>query len=294
MPQYPYIRDGDTLSATDLNTKFTAVAGEINAVGPQDIRLHGLGPANTPSFVGSAFGDGQFTAETGETYVDTPDHAGSPPVVPIPADAWYTISADGYELKTRSLSSGTVLLTRDSTSDVNAMVLLGNVEVKQFYTPDIDIVNTDVGGADPNRWGINLNEYEWEATVAFELEDSNGTTAIVHRSQRHTSPRVTVSYVGNYETPDPPTDMGSGYLEGRLAMTPMRDLPGGSPPDVTQFDHKTYQDVPLMCVITSDDLDDLGLDDVKYVRFAFASYNARKYQVQRANLTAIPLLAGLD
>lgn len=295
MPEYPIIRDGDSLSATDLNSKFSSVATEINAVSAADIRLHGLGPANVPAFIGSEFGDSIYTSENPETYVLTPDHAGSPPLVDVTAPSlgnWDYVASAGYQLTLRSV--GHVGLNRDSTNAVNALILLANVEIKHFHIPDIDIVKTDVGGSSPDKWGITLNEYEWAASVAFELEDSSGTTAVLHRSQRHVSPRVTVSYIGNYNLPDPPTDAGSGYLEGRLAMTPMRDLPGGSPPNVRQFDFKTYQDVPLMAVVTQDDLTALGLDNVKIVRIALASYNSQRYRVQRANITAIPLLAGLD
>ena len=61
-----------------------------------------------------------------------------------------------------------------------------------------------------------------------------------------------------------------------------------------QFDYKTLQDVAIRTVITAADLTELGLLNIASVKLAFKSFNDRTYKVQRANITAIPLLAEVN
>lgn len=80
-------------------------------------------------------------------------------------------------------------------------------------------------------------------------------------------------------------------------MSPLRDLPGNGTlganvdPHYKQFDHKTYQDVAIRTVLTASDLTTVALADVKTIHIGLLSANKRTFYVQRANITAIPLLA---
>lgn len=332
---YVFLKDGSPFNALSLTTRFDTLVTDVNAVSADAIQFLGLGPEQLPSFVGTTTQGitNTFTSENTADGVSTPSTEGSPPLIngalylaaipsllvgpSGPADSYQTVGNAGFSVDTRSV--GGYSLDRETDAEgITALLVMANVEVKQFDPASIEIVASRNHEDYPHRyWGITLNEYEWDATVILELEDSAGTKGYLPRTERQVSPRVTISAynnMGDAAFPDPPEEgslstPSDPYLQGRNAMSPMRDLPGhtespGStfPPVVQQFDHRTHQDVSIRTVITKDDLtgvvdsgnNPVTLTNVKHVRFGFGSLNGRRYYVQRANITVLPLLAKVE
>ena len=328
---YEFLKDGSPFNALSLTTRFSTLVTDVNAVSADAIQFLGLGPEQLPSFIGGTSVTETFTSENTASTVVTPstsgtDAAGSPVAVnggeyggaPVAfGDRYYVppSSVDGFETKLE----GNYTLARTDEQDVTALLVMANVEVRQFS--GIEVVAKDEDNTRFRWWGISLNEYEWDATVILELQDSNGVRGYLPRTERQVSPRVTIGAAGNKLTPDPPVLVAEGddvdgegkatgdFLNGRIAMSPLRDYPGHTDdmngdfyPVVQQFDHRTHQDVSIRTVITKDDLsrleDDAGasvtIANVRYVRLAFASLNYREYSVQRANVTVLPMLAKVE
>lgn len=298
MPKYPYLNDAAKFDAESLNTRFDDVADSVNTVAPDAVILQGLNSSQVPSLVGGLdTRTDAFTTENTELLVTTPSHGGGPPEIPVSFAGWTQVDQDGYRL---ALRDGGPYYDLDTAGKPTALLVFANVEVKHFT--DFELVRSSVDSLD-KYYGITLNEYTWEASVAIEIEDSAGTAEVINRTIRQVSPRVTIGYTGNFNGDDPPvaSDPATGYdgLEGRLAMSPLRDMsgpdtPSSNPPSKYQFDWKTFQDVSIRTVITKDDLATLGLTDVQHVRMVFYSFNARSYKVQRANLTVLPLVAEVN
>ncbi len=330
---YEFLKDGSPFNALSLTTRFDTLVADVNAVSADAIQFLGLGPEQLPSFVGTTTGDvtDTFTAENTVDGVSTPSTSGSPPEIdgneyrglgasPINA-GFKTLTNTGFSVQLRDVSQYT-LEREGGDDDVTALLVLANVEVRQFE--GVEIVSPAIE-ASYQVWGISLNEYEWDATVILELEDRWGTKGYLPRTERQVSPRVTIGAAGNKESPDPAVEVKEGeavdghgdatgdFLLGRVAMSPLRDYPGHTRrlgrdfyPIVEQFDHRTHQDVSIRTVITKDDLsrvvqvsafgtaETVTLTGVKYVRLAFASLRERKYKVQRANVTVLPLLAKVE
>jgi hypothetical protein len=338
---YEFLKDGSPFNALSLTTRFDTLVTDVNAVSADAIQFLGLGPEQLPSFIGGTSVTETFTSENTASTVVTPstsgtDDAGSPVAVngreyggaPTAfGDRYYVppSSVDGFETKLE----GNYTLARTDVQDVTALLVMANVEVRQFS--GVEVVTKNEANVYYRYWGITLNEYEWDATVILELQDSNGVRGYLPRTERQVSPRVTIGAAGNKFKPDPPgfvfagddvpgadtdgdglsdeTKAAADFRDGRVAMSPLRDYPGHSSdvgedfyPVVQQFDHRTHQDVSIRTVITADDLsrleDDTGapvtIANVRYVRLAFASLNFREYSVQRANVTVMPMLAKVE
>lgn len=336
---YEFLKDGSPFNALSLTTRFDTLVTDVNAISADAIQFLGLGPEQLPSFVGTTTQGitNTFTSENTAAGVSTPSTEGSPPLIngalylaAIPsllvgpsgsADSYQTLSNAGFSVDTRSVG-GYSLDRATDTEGITSLLVMANVEVKQFDPSDIEVVASRDHEDYPYRyWGITLNEYEWDATVILELEDSTGARGYLPRTERQVSPRVTISAynnMGDAAFPDPPEEgalstPSDPYLQGRNAMSPMRDLPGhtGSPgssastafsPVVQQFDYRTYQDVSIRTVITKADLtgvvdsgnNPVTLANVKHVRLGFGSLNGRRYYVQRANITVLPLLSKVE
>ena len=303
MPLYPHLEDAAKFDAESLNTRFTLLVDAINAVGGAALQEQALNTIHVPSpLITNTLGD--ITAENDVDIVDTPDVPGGSLQVTTGDGAYETFSNEGYSLVINSLGWTLDRSPDDLAASLQptAVLILANVEVREFT--GIEIIRTlDEWGtfgtpvADGIDWGISLNEYSWEAAVALQFVDSAGTTAILTRSERQVSPRVTIGNYGNHDGDDPPVfsgPAGASHLTGRIAMGPLRDLPGFSPVVYEQFDYKTFQDVAIRTVITKDDLTDMGLTNIASVKLAFKSFSNRTYRVQRANMTAIPLLAEVN
>ena len=329
---YEFLKDGSPFNALSLTTRFDTLVADVNAVSADAIQFLGLGPEQLPSFVGTTTGDvtDTFTAENTVDGVSTPSTSGSPPEITgnyqglgaTPVNAGFkTLTNTGFSVQPRS--AGEYTLEREGgDDDVTALLVLANVEVRQFE--GVEVVSPAIE-ASYQVWGISLNEYEWDATVILELEDSSGTKGYLPRTERQVSPRVTIGAAGNKTSPDPAVEVKEGeavsghgaaaedFRLGRVAMSPLRDYPGHTRhldrdfyPVVEQFDHRTHQDVSIRTVITKDDLsrvvqvsafgtaETVTLTGVKYVRLAFASLNGRTYKVQRANITVLPMLAKVE
>jgi len=307
MPKYPYLHDAAKFDAESLNTRFDDVAAGVNVVTEDAIALRGLNHHQVPSMLGDlSGGTNVFTTENEELLVTIPSQDGNPPR--ISADlTWKRVDRDGYRLQLR----GPPYYNLDTVGKPTALLVFANVEVKHFN--DWELVHAeapefgegfDKGSSELGRYyGINLNEYTWEASVAIELQDSVGWNAVINRTIRQVSPRVTIGYTGNFTGADPPVEAdvtpSDRMLEGRLAMSPLRDMSGpdeplNNPPSKYQFDWKTFQDVSIRTVITKDDLASTGLVDVRFVRMIFTSFSARPYTVQRANLTVLPIMAKVN
>ena len=291
MPLYPHLEDAAKFDAESLNTRFTLLVDAINVLGGASLQERALNTIHVPSPVIG----GPSTAENSVLNVDTPDQSGSPIAVTTGSGDYETFSNDGYRLT--GLSNLTLDRSTDAT-EPTALLMFANVEVREFTgililraSEESDIRTAGRG----KRWGISLNEYTWEATVALQFRDSTGATAILERSERQVSPRVTIGTFGNWSEPDPAVvRFSQTFATGRIPMGPLRDLPGGAPPAYQQFDYKTFQDVAIRTVITKEDLTDMGLINIQSVHLAFKSFSNRAYQVQRANITAIPLLAEVN
>lgn len=271
MPKYPYLNDDSTFDAASLNTRFDTLRLALNTLTPDAVAERALNPVHIPSLVGDV-----VTAETPEGRVDTPDHAGAPFGID---GASLTTTLENPETPILSgylaTLSDALTLTRSSlTPDVpTALMVFANVEVKDFQ--GIELLERTGG-----TYGITLNEYTWDATVVLVCESSDGTKSSLYRTSRQVSPRVTIGSFKNNE-----------LNPNRIPMGPLRDMPGGTPPSVFQFDHKTYQDVAIRTVITAADLTEMGLANIKRVYLGFLSGNHRNYRVQRANITVLPLVA---
>jgi|10_taG_2_1085330.scaffolds.fasta_scaffold17051_2 hypothetical protein len=293
MPLYPHLEDAAKFDAESLNTRFTLLVDAINVLGGASLQERALNTIHVPSPVIG----GPSTTENSVLNVDTPDQTGSPIHVTTGSGDYETFSTDGYRI--RGLSN----LTLDRSADAaepTALLVFANVEVREFT--DIDVIQSSIIeqeqrevllGPRGGRYGISLNEYTWEAAVALQFVSSAGTSAILERSERQVSPRVTIGNFGNTD-PAETVVFVAGYTTGRIAMGPLRDLPGGGPPVYQQFDYKTFQDVAIRTVVTKEDLTDMGLTNIQSVRLAFKSFKDRAYKVQRANITAIPLLAEVN
>ena len=310
---YEFLKDGTPFNAASLTTRFDTLTADVNTITADAIQFLGLGPEQLPSFVGDPTDEASLTSESTSATVTTPSTSGSP--LEIDGAVFAGVNSGGY--KTYSTMKGFTHQLQNvgsflsASSTITSLFVLANVEVRKFE--DVKVV---CGGLDGRVqvWGISLNEYEWDATVILELESNSGIKGYLPRTERQVSPRVTIGALGNNILLDPPeekTVSGQKYLQGRIAMSPLRDYPGHGTgldsfglaepplPVVQQFDHRTHQDVSIRTVITRDDLsrlvNDAGnavtLPDVKHIRFGFASLNNRKYSVQRANITVLPLLA---
>ena len=307
MPKYPYLHDATKFDAESLNTRFEGIAARVNVVTEDAIALRALNHQQVPSMLGDlSGGTNVFTTENEELLVAIPSQEGNPPRIPaLVPRVWTQLDRDGYRLQLR----GTPYYDLDTVGKPTALLVFANVEVKHFN--DWELVHAeapefeegyDEGSSELGRYyGITLNEYTWEASVAIELQDSAGTTAVIIRTIRQVSPRVTIGYTGNFTGADPPVEAdvtpSDRMLEGRLAMSPLRDMSGpdeplNNPPSKYQFDWKTFQDVSIRTVITKADLG--TLTNVRFVRMVFTSFSFREYQVQRANLTVLPIIAKVN
>ena len=282
MPRYPYLNDDTPFDAASLNDRFDVLAGALNTLEVDSIAERALNYVHVPSVVPEI-----ITTETPEERVKTPSHPGAPYVVSdaslLTLESPQTSSDEGYVVTL------TDALTLSRTTDQpTALLVMANVEVKEFT--GVEVINGY--NENPLMAGITLNEYTWDATIVLVFESSTGATSTLRRTERQVSPRVTISTVGNTGTPSPATAPPGGVLQGRIPMGPLRDMPGNGPdgPVYQQFDHKTYQDVAIRTVVTAADLTTLGLTDIKKVKLGFLSANMRGYLVQRANITAGPLL----
>jgi hypothetical protein len=293
MPLYPHLEDAAKFDAESLNTRFALLVDAINALGGASFQERALNTVHVPSPLPPSIVDAlsNITTENNVAHVDTPSAPGSPPFVSIGIGGlgwtdYQTFTWDGYYLSIRGIGY-TLDRTTGGESQPTAVLLLANVEVREFM--DIEVIQTDAED-DARSYGISLNEYTWSAAIALEITDSAGTSNVLERTERQVSPRVTIGNFGNTDPEDPPL----GGIVGRIAMGPLRDLPGGWPPVYEQFDYKTLQDVAIRTVITAADLTELGLLNIASVKLAFKSFNDRTYKVQRANITAIPLLAEVN
>ena len=274
MPRYPYLNDDTPFDASSLNTRFDTLSLALNTLNPDAIAERALNPVHIPSLVGNV-----VTAETPSARVDTPGHVGSPIGV---IGSFASTTLDSPQLPFSSgyyvTLSDALTLTRSSlTPDVpTALMVFANAEVKDFE--GIELIES-YGAV----YGITLNEYTWDATVVLVCESSTGTRSTLYRTARQVSPRVTIGSFRNMESDE----------ANRIPMGPLRDMPGNRTggPSVFQFDHKTYQDVAIRTVITATDLTEMGLADIKTIHLGFLSGNKRDYRVQRANITALPLVA---
>jgi len=295
MPRYPYLNDDTSFDAASLNDRFDVLAGALNTLEADSIAERALNNVHVPSVC-----SGVVTVETTDAVVTTPSKPGARILVDR-VDPYYTNSSPGTGYSLGLGTSYTLERITDSTAPT-ALMVMANVEVVEFA--DIEVVATDKiargsggsGGGPKNAviTGITLNEYEWDARVFIVLEDLAGTQKVLQRTERQLSPRVTIGNAGNEATPDPPDRfVGLDYLVGRITMSPLRDMPGhtiGTGPVYQQFDYKTYQDVALRTVVTGADLSSLGLTNVARVLLGFTSGTDRRYYIQRANITAVPLL----
>ena len=330
---YKFLKDGTPFTALSLTERFDTLVSDVNAVDVDDIQFLGLGPEQLPSLVGTIDETVPevFTAENEAETVSTPTTSGSPPLIDgeeytarlalrhaASAPAFRTLPDTGFSVQPRNTGQYSLDRSTDA-SNATALLVLANVEVRQFEGVDLVVYEPE---GPFFLWGISLNEYEWDATVILELEDANGNKGYLPRTERQVSPRVTIGAAGNQRVPgdsdavfnDPPTPLAGVVftpgeprtLNGRIAMSPLRDYPGppketggGEKPVVEQFDHRTHQDVSIRTVITKSDLTQVvnssnvpvTLTGVKHIRLGFGSLNKRSYTVQRANITVLPLLA---
>ena len=320
MPKYPYLNDDTRFDAPSLNSRFTLVADALNEIGLDAIAERALNMVHVPSPV-----EGIVLSLTEAKNVDTPSVPGAP--IEFGEDSWPAGTSISSPVLTTTRGYSATLtdaltLTRSTdNTQPTALMVMANVEIREFT--GIEVIW--FGEVETSLYGITLNEYEWDATVVLVCEDSTGTQQTLFRTERQVSPRVTIGQTGNdmgfHDPPggggglgprmdpnfDPPIPKIRKVLEGRIAMGPLRDMPGdsrkapvtgldelGIGPDYTQFDYKTFQDVAIRTVITSADLGPgavMLLDDIKKVHIGFLSGNDCSYLVQRANITLIPLFA---
>lgn len=294
MPRYPYLNDDTPFDAASLNDRFDVLAGALNTLQVDAFAEQALNTVHVPSVVGDI-----ATSETPEVRVDTPSHPGSPLLVgsgpSFTLEAPYPPEGEGY---TVTLAEAVTLTRTTDATQPTALLVMANVEVKEFTGIEV------IFGSNENKniSGITLNEYTWDATIVLVFESSTGVQRTLRRTERQVSPRVTIGTAGNKDTPTTAEVDALGVLRGRIPMSPLRDLPGNAELDVApdgksgpgpvyqQFDHKTYQDVAIRTVVTAADLTTLGLSDIEKVHLGFLSANSRGYLVQRANITAVPML----
>ena len=293
MPRYPYLNDDTPFDAASLNDRFDVLAGALNTLQVDTFAEQALNTVHVPSVVGDI-----VTGQTPEVRVDTPSHPGSPLPVSGPSftlEAPDTTRTEGY---TVTLAEAVTLTRTTDATQPTALLIMANVEVKEFTGIEV------IFGSNENKniSGITLNEYTWDATIVLVFESSTGEQKTLRRTERQVSPRVTIGTVGNKDTPTTAEVDSLGVLRGRMPMSPLRDLPGNAQLDVApdgrtgpgpvyqQFDYKTYQDVAIRTVVTAADLVTLGLSDIEKVHLGFLSANSRRYLVQRANITAVPML----
>lgn len=288
-----YLKDGTKFSADSLNSRFDEAASTVNAITAENLKRLALNPEQLPSIIGPVEGwipAVTFTSENDEDVVTTPSSPGSDVQTNSIGDTFP--ERPGYEVKfapalTWSPSTG----ARTGTAEITAILVLGNVEVREFTRIDVQETGVDPAGVTyPSSYlfGISLDEETWDAVVGIAVDKSDGTQVKLKHTERVVSPRVTMGTYANW-----PNDLQN--------MSPMRDIPGpnaleGYKPHYKQFDYKTYQDVAIRTVITSDVLAtaDGASFDVAAIRLYFKSDNGKSYIIQRANLTAIPILAEVN
>jgi len=296
MPRYPYLNDDTLFDAASLNDRFDVLTDALNTLQVDALAEQALNTVHVPSVV-----ENIVTAKTPEARVGTPSHPGSPlpigsaivrldnPVIPL---------IEGY---TVTLAEAVTLTRTTDATQPTALLVMANVEVKEFTGIEV------IFGSNENKniSGITLNEYTWDATIVLVFESSTGVQRTLRRTERQVSPRVTIGTAGNKDTPTTAEVDALGVLRGRMPMSPLRDLPGNAQIDVApdgksgpgpvyqQFDYKTYQDVAIRTVVTAADLTTLGLSDIEKVHLGFLSANSRGYLVQRANITAVPMLVAV-
>ena len=248
-----------------------------------------LNPEQLPSIIGAAEGyltATTFTTENDVDIVSTPSSLGSDVQTnsignTFPERPGYRITYSPA-LKWAPSTGG-----RTGSAEITAILVLGNVEIREFV--DIDVQETgDNAGFAEDLFGISLDEETWDAVVGIAFEDVDGIRRKLLHTERAVSPRVTMGTYAQW-----PDDLQN--------MSPLRDIPGpnaleGYRPHYKQFDYRTYQDVAIRTVITSDVLVAThgASFDVAAIRLYFKSDNGKSYIIQRANLTAIPILAEVN
>ena len=289
MANIRYLKDGTKFSAGSLNSLFDAAASTVNAVTAENLKRLALNPEQLPSIIGPVEGWAPiftFTSENDGNIVSTPSSLGSDVQTSslgntFPDHAGYRVGF--FPPLKWAPSTG----ARTGSAEITAILVLGNVEVREFV--GIDVQGTgDQGFTSDDVFGISLDEETWDAVVGIAFEDVDGIRRKLLHTERAVSPRVTM---GTYAKV--PADLQN--------MSPMRDIPGpnaleGFKPHYKQFDYKTYQDVAIRTVITSDVLVAThgASFDVAAIRLYFKSDNSKSYIIQRANLTAIPILAEVN
>ena len=293
MPRYPYLNDDTPFDAASLNDRFDVLTDALNTLQVDALAEQALNTVHVPSVV-----ENIVTGETPEARVDTPSHGGAPLLVSGVGFTLETPNTPSFPGYTVTLEEAVTLTRATDATQPTALLVLANVEVKEFKGIEV------IYGSDQNvnLSGITLNEYTWDATIVLVFESSTGEQKTLRRTERQVSPRVTIGTVGNKDTPAPAEEDALGVLRGRMPMSPLRDLPGNADLDLSprgkwapgpvyqQFDYKTYQDVAIRTVVTAADLTTLGLSDIEKVHLGFLSANSRRYLVQRANITAVPML----
>ena len=284
MAEIPYLKDGTKFSAESLNSRFDAAASTVNAITAENLKRLALNPEQLPSILGpQGVSPFQFTTEVLPISVSTPTRDGNPQRVPALGGTVTFPTTSGFYLNyapaiTFAPSTG----VRTGTSAITAVLVLANVEITEFIDVEVKAVPGDSGPASDVQ-SITLDEESWDAVVGIEIASGAGTIHELKHAERYLSPRVTM---GTYS-----------HVEGLQNMGPLRDIPGpevGVRPHYKQFDYRTYQDVAIRTVITKDTLTPVGFDDLGAIRLYFRSDRLRGYKVQRANLTAIPILAKVN
>mgnify|MGYP003641887617 CR=1 FL=1 len=289
MAEIPYLKDGTKFSADSLNSRFDAAASTVNAVTADNLKRLALNPEQLPSIIGPVEGWiplFTFTSENDEDIVSTPSVEGSD--LTVGSFGVSFLDNPGYKITySPALKWAPSTGGRTGSAEITAILVLGNVEVREFT--EIDVQQTgDQGGFFDHLFSISLDEETWDAVVGIAVDTPDGAHVKLEHTERVVSPRVTMGTYAQW----------SADLQN---MSPMRDIPGpnaqiGFKPHYKQFDYKTYQDVAIRTVITSDVLAAAhgASFDVAAIRFYFKSDMGRRYVIQRANLTAIPILAEVN
>lgn len=289
MAEIPYLKDGTKFSAESLNSRFDAAASTVNAITAENLKRLALNPEQLPSIIGPAEGyltATTFTTENDADIVSTPSSLGSD--ISTPSIGTLFPGRPGYEVEfSPALTWAPSTGARTGSAAITAILVLGNVEVREFINIDVQKTGDNAGFAE-DLFSISLDEETWDAVVGVAVDKSDGTRVKLEHTERVVSPRVTMGTYAQW-----PADLQN--------MSPMRDIPGpsareGYRPHYKQFDYRTYQDVAIRTVITSDVLAAVhgASFDVAAIRLYFRSDNDKSYVIQRANLTAIPILAEVN
>ena len=268
---YTYLEDGTPLVVEELNTRISDAVDGLNNLEQQDIALGAFRTEHLPCMIGRPSLDSQneanFTATSERSYTNG-----------ITAYGTFNIATNlaGTGALSLSYSPGIEI---SSTSNMNALIILANVQVARFckdYSGVSPLTDAPLDYQQP----INFEDLV-SATFVFELAvtaAAGGSYVLpLEKSARTISPGY--AYVGLSK------NTGTGRTIGNYALSGQGYA----------YDAWSCKNVAIRTVVVPDDLDDgdliTGIRIKVQTKFCSDDTSTIGLEYNKASLTAIPVQA---